>query len=111
MERLKHSAKKNGLGVKELLTELITQRVEQVFGETASRVLIDHLKRNHHLLIEDIYERSEVFSAGLGEVLGAGAKMLERLVLKDLYSNLGLDYREKEGYKLSDYLKELSDLR
>lgn len=89
-----------------ILTEIVTQRMRQIFGETASRILFDYLKRNHHLPIEDC-ERSEVFFAGLEEVLGAGAKMLERLVLKDIYSNLGLEYEEKEGYKFSDYLKEL----
>jgi len=105
MKRIKHG------GIDQsILTELVTQRMEQLFGETASRILFDYLKRNHHLPIEDICERSEVFFAGLEEVVGAGAKMLERLVLKDLYSKFGLEYEEKEGYKFSDYLKELVKL-
>jgi hypothetical protein len=104
MESIKHG------GIDQsILTELVTQRMEQLLGETASRILFDYLKRDHHLLTGDICERSEVFFAGLEEVVGVGAKMLERLVLKDLYSNF-LEYEEKEGYKFSDYLKELVKL-
>ena len=53
-------------------------------------------------------QEEEKKGLGVEELLGAGAKMLERLVLKDLYSNLSLVYEEKEGYAFADYLKGLS---
>jgi len=101
-ERIKH-----GEIDQSILTELVTQRMGELLGETASRFLFDYMKRNHDLLTGDICERSDVFFAGLEEFLVAGAKILERLVLKDIYSSFGLEYEEKEGYKFSDYLKEL----
>jgi len=33
--------------------------------------------------------------------------VIENLILKNLYSKLGLKFEEKEGYEFSDYIKEL----
>lgn len=51
----------------------------------------------------------EVFSDVLRKLLGSSSIIVERLILKGLFSKLGLDFIEKEGYRLPDYIKELRE--
>jgi len=39
--------------------------------------------------------------------LGSAAPMIERMILENLYSKLGLKFEEEEGCGFSDYIKEL----
>ena len=91
------------------LLYVIDESMTQVFGETSTKVIYDHLERNHHLRREDIPENLETFSFGLEEMYGFGAILLERLILRKLYSKLGLKFKEKEGYNFLDYMEELKN--
>jgi len=55
----------------------------------------------------EIAEKPEVFSAGLERLMVSAARVIEILILKNLYRRLGLAFEEKEGYEFSDYVKEL----
>ena len=90
-----------------VIDHIIEKSLNQVFGETSTRLIYDHLESNHHLRREDIPENLEIFFSGLEEMYGFGAKLLEKLILKKLHTKLGLRYEEKEGYSFSDYIEEL----
>jgi len=90
-----------------ILMETIDESMVQVFGKTSTGVIYDFIKENHDLRKEDIPENLEIFSSSLEKMFGFGATLLEKLVLKKLYTKLGLKYKEKEGYKFLDYIKEL----
>jgi len=90
-----------------ILLETIDESMVQVFGNTSTGVIYDFIKGNHGLRKEDIAENLEIFSSSLEKMFGFGATLLEKLVLKKLYTKLRLKYEEKEGYKFLDYIKEL----
>jgi len=90
-----------------ILMETIDESMVQVFGKTSTGVIYDFIKENHDLRKEDIPENLEIFSSCLEKMFGFGATLLEKLVLKKLYTKLGLKYKEKEGHKFLDYIKEL----
>ena len=92
----------------DLLLGVVDETLRQVFRETGAKVIYGYLGNNCHLKREEIAEKPEVFSAGLERLLGSGAPVIEKLILKNLYSKLGLKFVEKEGYEFSDYVKELS---
>ena len=85
----------------------VEKSLKQVFGETSTRLIYDYFESNHHLRREDIPENLEKFFSSLKDMYGFGARLLEKLVLKKLHTQLGLRYEEKEGYSLSDYIREL----
>jgi len=91
----------------DLLLKVVDETLRQVFRETGTKVIYDFLANNHHLKLEEIAEKPEVFSAGLERLMGSAAPVIENLILKNLYSKLGLKFEEKEGYRFSDYIKEL----
>ncbi len=92
-----------------LLLSAVDETMRQVFKEEGAKVIYGYLENNSHLKREEIAEKPEVFSAGLERLLGSGAPVIEKLILKNLYSKLGLRFREKEGYGFSDYVKELEE--
>ena len=51
----------------------------------------------------------EVFSDVMRKLLGSSSTIVEKLILKNLFSKLGLDFVEKEGYRFQDYMKELKE--
>jgi len=101
-----HTVEKTG-SLDDLLLSVVDDTMKQVFAETGAKVIYDFLGNNSHLKREEITEKTEVFSAGLERLMGSGAPVIEKLVLKNLYSKLELKFEEKEGCEFSDYIKEL----
>jgi hypothetical protein len=97
------------LEVDDLLLSVVDETMRQVFKEEGVRVIYGYLENNSHLKREEIAEKPEVFSAGLEMLLGSAAPVIEKLILKNMYSKLELKFREKKGYEFSDYVKELED--
>ena len=91
----------------DLLLKVIDDTMREVFRETGTKVICDFLQNNFHLKREEIAEKPEVFSAGLERLMGSGAPVIKKLILKNLYSKLELKFEEKKDYEFSDYVKEL----
>ena len=92
----------------DLLFSVVDKTMKQVFREEGSKVICDYLENNSHLKLEEVCEKPDVFSAGLERLLGSGASVIEKLILKNLCQRLRLEYEEKEGTGFSDYIKELN---
>jgi len=90
-----------------ILLDVVDQGIREVFEETAVQFIYNYLERNSSLRREDIPEKIDIFVEGLEEMLGSGAKVIEKLILKNLYSHLGINYQEMEGYRFSDYIREI----
>jgi len=91
----------------DLLVKVVDETLREVFKEAGTKVIYDFLENSSHLKREEIAEKPEVFSAGLERLMASAAQVIEKLILKNLYSKLGLKVEEKEGYEFSDYIKEL----
>jgi len=91
----------------DLLLSVVDETLKEVFRDTGADAIYGFLVNNSHLKREEIAEKPEVFSAGLERLMVSAAQVIENLILKNLYSKLGLKFEEKEGYEFSDYIKEL----
>ena len=75
-----------------------------VTGEIVRAAIYDRLQRTHQIRREEIPEKLELFHTALRDLLGAGCKILERLIAKNLYRRLGLDFSGHEEWTLLDYV-------
>lgn len=91
----------------DLLLSVVDETLRQVFRDAGTKAIYAFLGNNSHLKLEEIGEKPEAFSAGLERLMVSAAPLIENLILKNLYSKLGLKFEEKEGYEFSDYIKEL----
>ena len=92
----------------DLLLKVVEETLKQVFREEGTKAIYDYLENKCRLKREEIAEKPEVFSAGLERLLVSAAPVIEKLILKNLYSTLELEFEEKKGYEFHDYVKELS---
>ena len=92
-----------------LLLDAVDETLRHIFKEEGAKVISNFLENKCDLKREEIGEKAEDFSAGLERFLGSAAPVIEKMVLKNLYSKLELKFEEKEGYKFSDYVKELKE--
>ena len=104
----------NGLDVVErqkqwddFFAEIIDETLKQIFKEDGVKVIYDFLKNNSNLSIKDLANKPEVFSSQLQKLMVSAAQVIEQLILKNLYTARGLEFKEKKGYKFSDYIWEL----
>jgi hypothetical protein len=91
-----------------LLFDVIDETIRQVFRDAGAEVIYDFLEKNSRLKPGEIAEKPEAFSAGLERLLGSGAPVIEKLILKNLYRKIDLKFEEKKGYVFSDYVKDIS---
>jgi hypothetical protein len=87
----------------------IDLQLKQVFGETATMIIYNYLQTALSLQQEDIPARLEIFTDGLNKFLSSGAIVVERVILENLYYELGREFEVKEGYRFPDYVNELRE--
>jgi hypothetical protein len=93
----------------DLLPTATDEAVKQVFKEAGAKVIYNFIENKCHLTLKDIADKPEDFSAGLERLLGSAAPVIEKMILQNLFGKLELEFVEKEGYRFSDYIKELRE--
>src|SRR3972149_9076396 len=91
----------------DLLLSAVDETLKHVFKEAGAQVIYNFLGNKCHLKREEIAEKPEDFSADLKKLMVSAASVIEKMILKNLYSKLELKFEEKEGYEFSDYIREL----
>jgi len=89
------------------LIDTIDSQLKHVFGETATLVIYNYLQTALSLPQKEIPKKLETFTEGLDSFLSSGARVVEKVILEDLYSDFGQEFQVKEGYRFPDYVKEL----
>jgi hypothetical protein len=75
-----------------------------VLGERVRQAIYDRVERTHGLKREEIHEKLDVFHDALTSALGVGAKPVERLIAKNLYQTLGLNFTPHPEWTLIEYV-------
>jgi hypothetical protein len=90
-----------------LLVESLDESFAAILGEIPKKTVYDVLQKNHAITRNRIPERLNEFTDALETVFGAASsKVLERIIVKGLYSKLGLTYVERPDWRLFDYVTE-----
>ena len=95
----------HGRSFGDLFLETIDEVLKQVFGVEGAEIILRWVKSDPRW--EKNPDKPDVFLHALRRFLGSGAAPIEKLIIKALYSKLGLKFKEKDGYDSSDYVKEL----
>jgi len=108
---MKHEEKVNERieDLNDFLLSAVDETLKHVFKEAGAQVVYGFFENKCHLKRREIAHRSENFSDGLERLLGSAAPMIEKMILKKLYSKLELKFEENDGYGFSDYIKELRE--
>ena len=106
----------NGLNVVEkwndwnsFFAEAVDDTLKQIFKEDGAKVIYEFLENHTCLRLEEVADKPEVFSDSLERLMVSAARVIEKLILKNLYSRTGLKFEEKPGYEFSDYIRELRE--
>jgi len=81
----------------------------QVLGETAANFIIEltvfkTLKKDETRI--SFGGDAKIFADALQGILGAGSVPIERAIVEQLCSKLGVKFEEKTGYTFSKYIRE-----
>lgn len=91
----------------DLLSVAVNETINKIFKEAGAKVIFDYIKNNYHITLEEIVEKPEAFSAGLQRLTVSATSVIEKMILKSLYSKLNLDFVEKPDSNFADYVEEL----
>jgi len=75
-----------------------------VIGESARDALFYHIERSFGTRRPEIPEKLEGFHEALEGLLGAGARVVETLIARNLYDRLGLSFERHENWIIVDYI-------
>jgi hypothetical protein len=91
----------------DVMLNAVDETLKQVFKEEGTCVIHNYLENQLHLRREEIVEKPDVFSTGLKRLLVSAAPVIEKKILENLYSKLGLKFEDNDGYEFPDYIREL----
>ncbi len=88
-----------------VLLEAINEGLQSL-GEGSKKAVNWYLGIDTPLLDGDFYKNLEVLIERLERTLGIGANILETMIIRSLYTKLGLTFEEKASYTFMDYVRE-----
>ncbi|MEM3580083.1 MAG: hypothetical protein QXQ64_02320 [Candidatus Bathyarchaeia archaeon] len=77
-----------------------------MLGENGREVIYFRLKQSYALEKEDIPGSPEIFVECLRSIFGSGAEVIEKAIIKSLYSKLGMEFHAKKDFGFLEYLNE-----
>ena len=90
--------------------EALLEAVDQgllVPGEIVRAAIYERIERSYQIRREEIPEKLETFHNALQELMSTGAKVIEKLIAKNLYQRLGLNFTEHVNWTLADYVNHV----
>lgn len=88
---------------KKVLLEALDEGLSTI-GESARKAIYFHLQNLYSLKREEIPDNPKAFVEGLRKIFGLGAEVIEKAVIKSLYSKLEIKFEERKGYGFIEYL-------
>jgi len=88
-------------------SDVLLQAVDQALlvpGEIVRAAIYERIERSFQVKREEIPEKLPVFQDALKELLGTAAKVMEKLIAKNLYSRLGISFAERADWTLVEYV-------
>ena len=73
-------------------------------GEIVRTATYERIERSYQLRREEIPDHLETFHRALQDLLGAGGKVMGKMIPNNLYSILESKFPEHEGWTLLDYV-------
>ncbi len=73
-------------------------------GKIVRTAIYDRIEKSYGLKREDVPEKLEAFHRALEDLLGEIAKVMEKLIAKNLYRRLGLNFTEHANWSIVDYV-------
>lgn len=95
------------------LDKILLEAVDEgllVPGEIVRAAIYDRIERSYQLKRGEIPEKLETFHLALEDLLGKGAKVMEKLIAKNLYNHLGLNFTQHDGWTLVDYVNHAKEM-
>ena len=91
-----------------ILLKTINDVLLEIFGENAASIIYGYIEKNYSLNQQNITHNLQTFIKGLNEFLGSGARMVQIMILKELYSNFGFELEQIDDRRsFADYINEL----
>jgi hypothetical protein len=90
-------------GFREALLEAVDYGL-LVLGEIVRQAIYERIEKDHGIKRAEIPERLEAFHKALESVLGVSAKTVERLIARNLYQRLGLNFTPHPEWTLIEYV-------
>ena len=78
------------------IRKTVNDALSQIFGHAAALIIYNHLEKTDSLTPEEIAKKLDAFARGLEDFLDSGALVVERIILKHLYSSYGFEFKEIE---------------
>jgi hypothetical protein len=73
-------------------------------GEIVRAAIYARIENSYELKREETPEKLETFHQALQDLIGGGAKVMEKLIARNLYSRLGLNFIEHANWSIVDYV-------
>jgi len=90
-----------------MLLSVIDESMKQIFGEGTTKFIYHYLENDYSLKYSDIPQKPEIFAKGLEEIFRSGSRVVEAVIISNLYSKIGLSCQKRKGQKFADYIAEL----
>lgn len=94
------------INLRKILLEAVEEGLSSL-GDSPKHAIFFHLENSFEISKDNIPTSLTEFSKALEKIFGPGASYLEKLILKNLYEKLGLEFEEVESWNFLEYVNDV----
>lgn len=107
MQKREHGRLLSERDLDRLLVESVEESLACVLGDMVKKAVYDALEKHYSIVRNQIPERLNDFTLALEKTFGmTPSRTIGKVIVKSLYSKLGLAFVEKADWRLPDYVRE-----
>jgi len=84
------------------LLDAIDETLSLVLSERTKEAIYAHIEKHFDLRREEIPRKPDLLAICLEKIFGQAAPIVEKMILKKLYSKLGIDFEERKDWSFKD---------
>ncbi|MBS7655770.1 hypothetical protein KEJ50_04625 [Candidatus Bathyarchaeota archaeon] len=107
MKCLQNNARK--LQFQEALLNAIDETL-LTLGESVKQAIYYHIKQKYNITREEVLIKLKEFYKALEEIFGFGVKILEKLIVKNFYRRINLNFEEHAEWDLIEYIEHAKEV-
>jgi len=77
-----------------------------LLGETGRQATYYYIEKASGIKRDMWYKNPEKFAAALEKIFGLGAQLLLKAIVRELYSNMGLKYKETKTFQFTHFIRK-----
>lgn len=91
----------------DILIDSVRDVFFDVFGRKSTRVIFRTIEEQYSIPVEDIPQKTTLFSVALENLIGKGHVIIKDLIVETMFYRMGVEFQHNKEFDFINYLEDI----